>query len=105
MSKLYPSDLTDFEWEVVKNLIPSPKKGGGKRRADMRQILNACFYLTKTGCQWRMLPREYPPWGTIYWYFSTWKKDGTFEKIHDTLAKIVRVQQGKKTIPNRQHSR
>ena len=62
----------------------------------MRQILNACFYLTKTGCQWRMLPREYPPWGTIYWYFSTWKKDGTFEKIHDTLAKIVRVQQGKK---------
>ena len=104
MEKLYPSDVTDFEWEVVKNLIPKAKKGGGKRRADMRQILNTCFYLTKTGCQWRMLPREYPPWETVYWYFANWKKDGTWEKIHDTLVKLVRVQQGKKTISHRKHS-
>jgi putative transposase len=105
MKRLYPSDLTDFEWEVVKDLIPPSKKGGGKRRADIRQILNACFYLTKTGCQWRMLPHEYPPWGTIYWYFAVWKKDGTFEKIHDKLVKIVRAQQGKKTISYRRNTR
>ena len=92
----YPSDLTDFEWTVVKELILEAKKGGGKRRIDMRAIINACFYLTKTGCQWRMLPHEYPPRGTVCWYFSMWKKDGTLEKIHDALVKIVRVQQGKR---------
>lgn len=104
MIHLYPSDLTDFEREVVKELIPPPKKGGGKRRVDMRQVINACCYLTKTGCQWRMLPHEYPPWGTVYWYFANWKKDGTWEKIHDKLMKIVRVQAGKKTISHRKHS-
>ena len=105
MEKLYPSDVTDFEWEVVKDLIPSAKKGGGKRRVDMRQILNTCFYLTKTGCQWRMLPREYPPWETVYWYFANWKRDGTWEKIHDALVKLVRVQRGEKTIPNSRYTR
>ena len=105
MNKLYPSDLTDFEWKVVKELIPSPKKGGGKRTVDIRQIINGCLYITKTGCQWRMLPHEYPPWQTIYWHFANWKKDGTFNKMHDALVKIVRVQQGKKTISHRRHTR
>lgn len=105
MRNTYPSDLTDFEWEVVKELIAEPKKGGGKRRVDMRQVVNSCFYITKTGCQWRMLPHEYPAWQTVYWYFANWKKDGTLEKIHDKLVKIVRVQQGKKTISYRRHTR
>ena len=105
MNKSYPYDLTDFEWKVVAELIPEPKKGGGKRRVDVRQIVNGCFYVTKTGCQWRMLPHEYPPWQTVYWYFANWKKDGTLEKIHDKLVKIVRIQQGKKTIPNSRNTR
>jgi len=105
MKKLYPSDLTDFEWEVIKELIPKPKKGGGKRIVNIRQVINGCFYITKTGCQWRMLPHEYPPWGTVYWYFANWKQDGTLDKIHDKLVAIVRVQAGKKIISYRRHSR
>lgn len=104
MTKLYPSDLTDFEWEVVAEMIT----GGHAtkpRTVDTRQVLNGIRYILKTGCQWRMLPKEYPPWQTVYYYFDKWKHDGTIKNIHDTLVKIVRVQAGKKTRTISRHTR
>ena len=103
MRKTYPSDLTDYQWGVLCAYIP-PTHGGRKRRIDMREVVNGLLYVLKTGCQWRMIPHEYPPWQTVYYYFDKWKRDGTIEKIHDTLVKIVRVQAGKKTISHRKHS-
>ena len=103
MGTLYPSDLTDNEWEVIRGYIP-PTHGGRYRTVDMRTIVNGVRYVLKTGCQWRMLPHEYPPWQTVYYYFDKWKRDGTIEKIHDALVKIVRVQAGKKTLSYRKHS-
>lgn len=103
MSKIYPSDLTDYEWGVLREYIP-PTHGGRKRTIDVRGVVNGLRYVLKTGCQWRMIPHEYPPWQTVYYYFDKWKRDGMIEKINDALVKIVRVQAGKKTLPHRQHS-
>lgn len=104
MIKLYPSDLSDFEWDVVKEMIDSGTVTK-PRTIDMRQVFNGIRYLLKTGCQWRMLPREYPPWQTVYYYFDKWKRDDTIKNIHDKLVKVVRVQAGKKTISFSRHTR
>jgi len=92
----YPSDLTDTEWEIVKGMIPKAKKGGRKRTVDVRQILNAIFYVLDNGIKWRSLPHDYPSWETVYGYFQLWSKDGTIEKIHRKLRKLARVAAGKK---------
>src|SRR5919197_807098 len=88
--QLYPSDLTDREWDYIKPLIPPAKPGGRHRVTDMRLTLNALFYLTRTGCAWRYLPREYPPWQTVYGYFRSWRVDGTWQRLHDRLRARVR---------------
>ena len=95
-SPAYPSDLTDFEWDIVKGMIPKAKRGGRKRTVDVRQILNAILYVLDNGIKWRSLPHDYPAWETSYGYFQRWKKDGTIEKIHRKLRKIVRINAGKK---------
>lgn len=95
-SRTYPSDLTDFEWDIIKEMIPRAKKGGRKRTIDVRQIINAIFYATDNGVKWRSLPKEYPHWETVYGYFKRWTDDQTIEKIHRKLRKINRVIAGKK---------
>ena len=80
--KPYPSDLTDGEWQQIEPRIPPAKTGGRPRTEDMREILNAIFYLLCTGCAWRMLPHDFAPWQTVYEYFRQWKQDGAFERIH-----------------------
>jgi putative transposase len=97
--QLYPNDLTDREWEYIKPLIPAAKPGGRKRRTDMRLTLNAIFYLNRTGCQWRHLPREYPPWETVYGYFRAWRIAGVWERVHDRLRGLVREQEGREKQP------
>jgi putative transposase len=97
--QLYPSDLTDREWEYINPFIPSAKPGGRNRETDMRLTINAIFYLTRTGCSWRYLPKEYPPWQTVYGYFRAWRIDGTWEQIHDRLRADVREQQGRAAQP------
>src|SRR5687767_10713976 len=67
---LYPSDLSDHEWEILAPLIPPAKPGGRPRKWPMRKVLNATFYLLRSGCQWRMLPREFPPWSIVHHYFQ-----------------------------------
>lgn len=95
----YPTDLTDKQWEIIAPLIPPAKPGGRERETDIREIINAIFYLLKSGCQWRMLPQDFPKWQTVYDYFSKWKKDGTWKKIHDKLRDKVRLKSEKKKQP------
>src|SRR5215470_14810534 len=98
-NQLYPSDLTDQEWEYIKRLIPAAKSGGRKRQTDMRLTINAIFYINRTGCPWRYLPREYPPWQTVYGYFRAWRLNGVWERIHDRLRSLVRQQEGRESQP------
>ena len=69
-TKPYPTDLTDAEWDLIKNLIPPPKSGGRRRELDIRAVVNATFYVVDGGIKWRMLPHDYPNYNSVYWYFS-----------------------------------
>jgi putative transposase len=106
MSKTYPSDMTDEQWEVLGPLI-SPSHGGRPRTIDLRPIVNGIFYRNRSGCQWRMLPRDFGPWGTVYYYFAKWAKDGTWERFNAALREQVRrctinptTQQGREPTPS-----
>ena len=81
----YPSDLTDEEWALIEPLIPPGKPGGGKRTADLREVVNGLMYILGTGCQWRALPKDLPPRSTVHDYFSLWSWDGTLDRIHHAL--------------------
>ena len=94
-NQIYPTDLTDRQWEFIKEYIPAAKLGGRPRSLDMRQLINAILYLLQTGCQWRMLPREYPKWQSVYYYFRIWRNDGTWQRIHDTIRAALRRQLGR----------
>lgn len=100
MERVYPSDMTDAQWQTIARLIPPAKPGGRPREVDMRGVVNGIFYITRGGCAWRMLPKEYPPWETVYYYFARFKRDGTWQKIHDTLRTRLRVQCGRKPQPS-----
>ena len=96
----YPTDLTDAQWLLISVLIPPAKTGGRKRTTDIREVLNAIFYLLRTGCGWRLLPHDFPAWGTVHYYYWTWRKDGTWQKIHDQLRARVRKAAGKEETPS-----
>jgi putative transposase len=98
-NQLYPSDLTDREWDGIKDLIPPAKPGGHPRTLDMRAVVNAIMYLLVTGCQWRMLPREYPAWQSVSSDFRQWRDDGTWQRLHDTLRAQVRERAGRQKHP------
>jgi putative transposase len=98
--QLYPSDLTDREWDYINSLIPSAKPGGRNRETDMRLTINAIFYVTRTGCPWRYLPQDYPPWSTVYGYFRAWRIDGTWQRIHARLRADVRKIEGRFAQPS-----
>ncbi len=99
-NQLYPSDLTDREWEQLTALIPNCKIGGRPRSTDIRMVLNAIFYVTRGGIAWRYLPREYPPWQTVYGYFRSWKRTGTWHRIHDHLRALVRLKEDRNRQPS-----
>ena len=90
----YPSDMTDAQWQRLVPLIPPAKPGGRPRVVDIRAVVDAIFYRTKTGCQWRQLPHDFPPWGTVACYFSRWHRNGLWLRIHHTLHAAVRRQAG-----------
>ena len=100
MRKEYKSDLTDKEWELIKPHIPPAKRGGRPRKTDMREVLNAIFYVVKTGCQWDLLPHDFPAKGTVYEYFNTWRKDGTMEVLNRQLSEQLRQQIGREATPS-----
>lgn len=96
----YPTDLSDAQWALISDLIPPAKTGGRKRTTDIREVLDAIFYLLRTGCGWRLLPHDFPAWGTVHYYYWVWRKDGTWQKIHDTLRAKVRQAAGKEETPS-----
>ena len=99
MRKPYPSDLTDAQWEIAEPLIPSSKVGR-PRLHDLREILNAIFYLNRSGCQWDMLPHDLPPKSSVYDYFAQWRDDGTWQAILDSLRRAVRQAKGREPSPS-----
>jgi putative transposase len=96
----YPSDLTDAQWQLVEPFIPPPKPGGRPRTIDPREVLNAIFYLLRTGCQWRFIPHEFPCWSTVHCYYRTWRLDGTWQRLHDALRDQLRTQEGREVSPS-----
>ena len=95
----YPSDLTAEEWGLVEPLIPPAKRGGGKRRVDMREVVNGIMYILSTGCQWRYLPKDLPSKSTVFRYFDLWNHDGTLLRLHDELYVLCREQVGRAASP------
>ena len=96
----YPSDLTDAQWEELAPLIPLAKPGGRPRTVDMREVINGILYVLRSGCTWRMMPHDLPPWSTAWGYFRRWRKDGTWERIHDALRPRVREAEGREPTPS-----
>jgi transposase len=88
---LYPCDLTDIEWAVLAPLLPAPARRGRPRAWPLRLLVNALFYVLRTGCAWRYLPREYPLWQTAYTTFRQWRLHGVWQGVHEALRRAVRL--------------
>jgi len=99
VKKIYPSDLTDSQWEHIKDFFEKKKTRGRPQEIDLRMVVNAILYLLVSGCQWRYLPKEYPCWESVYYHFRKWETDGTWARVHDTLRAAVRGQSGKHKQP------
>src|SRR6516225_6150433 len=98
----YPSDLTDEQWLLLRPLLPKARKSQAGRpvSVERRALLDAIFYLLRTGCQWRQLPKDFPPWGTVACQFYRWRRQGAWQRIHDALHGRVRQQEGRSPRPS-----
>jgi len=96
----YPSDLTDAQWTLLEPLLPPPVPAGRPRTTNLREVLNAIFYVLRTGCAWSALPNDLPPEGTVRDYFHRWRRHGLWQRIHDTLRDQVRESVGKVAAPS-----
>jgi transposase len=91
----YDSDLTDEQWQLIEPLLPPPATAGRREKHPRREIVNAIQYVVRTGCAWRLLPREFPPWQTVFWYFKRWRSDGSLDRLHDALRDQLRDTDGR----------
>ena len=98
--KAYKTDLKEFEWRIIEPLIPGPKGGGRPRTANIREILNAIFYVIRTGCAWEMIPNDFPPSSRVYYYFRKWEKKGIWQEINNELRQAVRIQMERNIAPS-----
>ena len=98
----YPSDLTDEQWAVIQSVLPKAKNGrtGRPPNYQRREIWNAIFYQARTGCEWRYLPHDLPPWQDVWEHFSRWRDNGTLQRVHDALREKVRLQEGRDPTPS-----
>ena len=78
----YPTDVTDEQWRLIEPSIPPPKWGGRPREVDLREVINGILYVNRTGCAWRHLPHDFPPWGTVHWYYREFRIHGIWQTIH-----------------------
>ena len=101
---MYPSDLTDLQWAKLEALLEDLREdrhGGGRpRKYALRRVADALFYVVKTGCQWRQLPVDFPPWQTVYQQFRTWRMRGTWERVNTALREQGRQARGRNTMPS-----
>lgn len=96
----YPTDLTDAEWAILEPLVPAVRPGGRPATHARREIVDAILYVLRTGCQWRALPHDLPPWGTAWWYFRHWREAGVWEAVNTTLREHTRVRLGREPTPS-----
>ena len=98
--KAYSTDLTDAQWQLIEPLVPAAKAGGRPAKHERREIINALLYITKNGCTWRNLPHDLPPWSLVHYYFWHWKRDGTWQTVHDHLREQLRQKLGRDPQPS-----
>lgn len=98
--KAYESDLTDYEWQQIKQFVQQKPGAGRKRSVSTREVVNAILYLNRTGCQWRMLPHDFPYWQQVSYYFYDWAEDGTLERINQRLGQQIRTTLGREPSPS-----
>lgn len=101
----YPSDLRDAEWCLIEPLFPPARRGGRPRATDLREVLNAILYLATSGCQWRMLPKDFPPLSTVQRYFYAWRNSGLLATINQLLVMTARQQMGREASPTQLEQR
>jgi putative transposase len=99
MRKAYQTDLPDAEWSYVEPHLPTPKAPGRPRLHTPRETLDAILYIVRSGCAWRLLPHDFPPWKTVHHYFRSWRLDGTWERVHTALRKRLRVRMNRDPEP------
>src|ERR687885_2186687 len=100
MRRTYPTDVSDAEWACLKGYLPTPKPRGRPRVHDPREIMNAVFYVLRSGCAWRLLPHDFSPWKTVFHYFRLWRLTGIWQKMHAALRERVRVRIGRNPQPS-----
>ena len=96
----YPSDLTNEQWSLIKPKIPPAKPGGRPRTVNIREVVNGIQYLVRTGCAWRLLPHDFPAWGTVHYYYRKWRLEKVWQAIHDRLHAQVRKKEGREASPS-----
>ena len=96
----YPSDVSDEEWTIMAGVIPKAEPGGRRRTVDMREVINGIFYITRSGCAWRMMPHDLPKWQTVYTYFRAWTRSGLWQWLNDGLRADWRIRQGRNPDPS-----
>lgn len=96
----YPSDLSDAQWLLIEALLPAPNLSGRHEKHPRRDIVNAILYVVRTGCAWRQLPADFPPWQTVYWYFTRWERQGVTERMLGELRRRVRRAEGRNDEPS-----
>jgi len=100
MRRAYQTDLSDAEWSYIEPHLPIPEASGRPRVHALREVLDAIFYIVRSGCAWRLLPHDFPPWKTVHHYFRTWRMDGTWERMHSALRERVRVRLQRNSQPS-----
>ena len=96
----YPSDLSDAEWALLQPLLPAARRDVRPRKYDLREIVNAIRYLQRSGCSWRLLPHDLPPYRVVFYYFHVWRRTGVWEQVHTALHEHLRQRGGRERQPS-----
>jgi putative transposase len=96
----YTTDISQAQWQLIEQFLPQPKRTGRRRTTDLREVFNAILYVLRSGCAWRLLPHDFPPWQTVYRYFRQWMQQGIWQMLHTQLREAVRMSKGREATPS-----